>query len=100
MIKLIALYKRPSDPTEFDRHFDTVHLPLIRRSPGLRKLEVTRVTGAPIGESRYHVMAELYFDDRDAMDAALASPEGRAIAHDLMSFAADLVSAFHGEVYE
>jgi uncharacterized protein (TIGR02118 family) len=45
-------------------------------------------------------MAELYFDDRDAMDAALASPEGRAIAHDLISFAADLVSAFHGEVYE
>jgi len=100
MIKLVALYKRPSDPAEFDAHFGGVHLPLIRKIPGLRRLEVTHITGAPIGESAYHVMAELYFDNRDAMDRAVATPEGKALLRDVMHFAANLITAFHGEVDE
>ena len=98
MLKLVALYRTPPDPAAFDSHFDSVHLPLLRAFPGLRRLEVTRVTGAPIGAARYHLLCGLYFDNKDAMDEALASPQGRAVARDLMSFAADLVTVFHGEV--
>jgi len=97
MIKLIALYRNPSDPAEFDAHFFEVHIPLVRKFPGLRRVEVTRVTGAPIGEAKYHLMAEMYFDTGDAMDAALASPEGKAVTRDIMSFAADVITVFHGE---
>jgi uncharacterized protein (TIGR02118 family) len=97
MIKLIALYRTPPNTAEFDTHFTTVHIPLLRQFPGLRKLEVTHITGAPIGETRHHAMVEAYFDDRDAMDAALSSKEGRAVARDLISFAAELVTVFHGE---
>jgi uncharacterized protein (TIGR02118 family) len=100
MVKLIALYKRPGDTAEFDRHFETVHIPLIRKVPGLRKLEITRVTGAPIGDSKYHAMLELYFDDRDAMDSSVATPEGKAVLRDVMVFASTLLTAFHGEVEE
>ena len=98
MIKLIALYKKPVDPAGFDKHYDEVHTPLVRKYPGLRKLEITRITGAPIGEPRFHLLVEMYFDTKDAMDLAMASPEGKAVARDLMSFAADIVTAFHGEV--
>ena len=98
MVKLIALYTKPTDHVKFDEHFDKVHIPLVRQVPGLRKLEVTRITGAPIGESKYHVMAELYFDTRDAMDRAVGTREGKAVLRDLMSFAATLVTAFHGEI--
>jgi uncharacterized protein (TIGR02118 family) len=98
MIKLIALYRNPSDAAEFDKHFFEVHVPMLRTFPGLRKLEITRVTGAPIGEAKFHVMAEIYFDSRDAMDAALASPAGKAVTRDIMSFAADVITVFHGEV--
>jgi uncharacterized protein (TIGR02118 family) len=98
MIKLVALYRTPPDQAAFDSHFDTVHTPLLRAFPGLRKFEITRITGAPIGSARYHLLCELYFDTRDAMDEALASPQGRAVARDLMSFAADLVTVFHGDV--
>jgi uncharacterized protein (TIGR02118 family) len=66
----------------------------------LRKLEVTNVAGAPMGESKFHLMAEMYYDSMDAMNAANASPEGRAAAKDLMSFAADVVTLFFGEVRE
>ena len=98
MIKLIALYRKPADPADFDMHYFDVHLPLVRKYPGMRKVEVTRVTGAPIGETKYHLMAEMYFDSKDAMDAALASPEGKAVTRDIMSFAADVITVFHGEV--
>jgi uncharacterized protein (TIGR02118 family) len=97
MIKLIALYRNPSDAAVFDKHYFDIHLPLVRKFPGLRKIEVTRVTGAPIGEAKFHLMAEMYFDSRDAMDAALASSEGKAVTRDIMSFAADVITVFHGE---
>ena len=97
MVKLIALYRTPDDIAAFDKHYFDVHLPLIRKSPGLRKLEVTRVTGAPIGESKYHLLAEMTYDSPEAMNAANASPEGKAAARDLMSFAAGVVTVFFGE---
>lgn len=100
MVKLIALYRKPADPEIFDKHYYDIHAPLIKKTPGLRKMEVTKITGAPIGETKYHLMAELYYDSVDALNAANASPEGRAAGKDLMSFAADVVTLFFGEVNE
>src|SRR5689334_21031 len=97
MVKLIALYRTPDDTAAFDKHYFDVHLPLVRKTPGLRKLEVLRVTGAPIGESKYHLLAELSYDSLEAMNAANASPEGKAVARDVMSFAAGVVTLFYGE---
>ena len=97
MIKLIALYRMPADVGEFDKHYFDIHTPLVKQYPGLRKLEITKVTGAPIGETKFHLMCEMYWDNKDAMDAALASKEGKAVARDLMSFAADVVTVFIGE---
>lgn len=97
MTKLIALYKRPANVEEFDKHYAEIHTPLVKQYPGLRKLEITKITGAPIGEAKFHLMCEMYFDSKDAMDAALASKEGKAVARDLMSFAADIVVVFIGE---
>ena len=96
MTKLVALYRNPSDPAEFDKHYFDVHIPLVRKFPGLRKIEVTRVTGAPIGDAKFHLLTEMYFDSKDDMDAALASPEGKAVTRDILSFAADVITVFHG----
>jgi len=97
MTKLIALYRKPADLATFDKHYTEVHTPLVKKYPGLRKLEITKVTGAPIGEAKFHILCEMSFDSKDAMDAALSSPEGKAVARDLMSFAADVVTVFIGE---
>jgi uncharacterized protein (TIGR02118 family) len=96
MVKLIALYKQPSDPEEFDRHFSTVHVPLVRAVPGLHTLEITRITGAPFGEARFHLMEELVFESQRIMDTAMSSPQGKSVARDVMSFAADLVVLLQG----
>jgi uncharacterized protein (TIGR02118 family) len=100
MVKIIALYKPPADRNAFDDHYQRVHLPLLRKTPGLRRVEITKITGAPIGESSYFLMAEMYYDSTEAMNAANASPEGRAAAKDLMSFAASIVTVFFGETQE
>lgn len=100
MVKLIALYKKPDDVEEFDKHYFEIHLPLVMKTPGLRKCEVTNITGGPFGEAQYFRMAELYYDSMDAMNAANASPEGKATARDLMGFAAQYVTLFFGEVQE
>ena len=91
-VKLIALYKRPDDEAAFLTHYNEVHAPLVRKLPALERLVVGRVTGSPLGEAPYYLMAEMHFADRDRFDAAMASAENRAAGKDLMSFARDLVT--------
>ncbi|HAL55345.1 MAG TPA: EthD family reductase [Bacteroidetes bacterium] len=100
MVKLIALYRTPDDPDSFSTHYSDIHTPLVKKMPGLRKLEVARITGAPIGEPKHSLIAEMYFDSDEAMQRALASPEGKAAARDLMEFAGNLVSMFFAIVEE
>ncbi|MBI3111743.1 MAG: EthD family reductase, partial [Ignavibacteriales bacterium] len=46
------------------------------------------------------LMAEMYFDNAEAMQRALASPEGKAAARDVMEFAGSLVTMLFAEVKE
>jgi uncharacterized protein (TIGR02118 family) len=98
MIKLVAIYKKPANAAEFDKHYFEIHCPLANKMPGLRKIEIAKVIGGPMGESNLHMIAELYFDDMDALKAAMSSPEGKASAKDLMSFAGDVVSMHFAQV--
>src|SRR6266849_5176303 len=96
MTKLIVFYRTPRDPAEFDRYYAQVHTPLAKKIPGLRRFEVTRVTGAPSGASDLYLIAELYFDNAAAREAALTSNEGKAAEADLPKFAEGIVSAYFG----
>lgn len=100
MVKLIALYTRPDDPAAFDTHYREVHAPLAARMPGLRRMEVNRVTGSPAGEPRYYQVASLYFDDMAALKNAMKSPEGQAAAKDVMGFAGKYLHMMVAEVQE
>ncbi len=100
MVKLIALYSKPADVAAFENHYYNVHVPLAEKMPGLRKMVLGKVSGAPGGEPRYHLVAELYFDNAEALTAAMKSPEGRAAAKDVMSFAGNLVHMMFAEVSE
>lgn len=88
MAKLIAMYKRPADPAAFERYYFANHVPLAKTIPGLVSYEVTR---GPImgleGPAEYHLIATLTFSTMAAIRAALASPQGQAVAADLANFA-------------
>jgi uncharacterized protein (TIGR02118 family) len=75
------LYETPADPEAFDRHYQDVHIPLLRQLPGLRRYsigrDVTALHGAP-----YYLVTELEWVTMDELRAAFASPEGQATAAD------------------
>ena len=92
-VKLIALYRKPDDVDAFLRHYQEIHLPLVRKTPHLVSARVSRVTGSPMGEPAYFLMAEMAFPDAERFQEAMRSPENRAAGRDLMSFAAGLVTS-------
>jgi len=98
MVKLVALFKKPPDVNSFDDHYERIHLPLVKNMPGTKKIETSKITGAPISQPQFYRMAEMYFENQQAMDAAMMSPEGTAAAKDLMSFAKEVVQMFFCEV--
>ena len=95
MVKLVALFTKPSDPENFDRHYTETHIPLVKKWPGLRNVETGKITGATGGEAPYYQIAEMYFENMDALKTALRSPEGRAAGADLQSFAPGLVTMLY-----
>lgn len=87
-VKLVVLYTQPDDADAFDKHYLAVHGPLVDTIPGLEKWEGARfVAAADGGESTYHRIAELYFTDQAALQAALGSDEGKATAGDYQQIA-------------
>ena len=97
MVKLVALYRKPADPAAFDQAYFETHVPLVQKIPELRRVEVARITGAPRGEPEFYLIAEMYFDDKAAMDRAMVSPENMEAGKNLMSFAKGLVTFMFAE---
>jgi len=100
MVKLVAMFSRPEDPAAFDRAYFGTHLELNAKTPGLRRTEVARVTGAPRGETPWYLVTEMYYDDEASMRAAFASPEAAEAGRQLMSFAKGLVTMYTAEVVD
>jgi len=99
MVKLTVLYGPPTDPAAFDKYYLETHVPLADAVPGLRRNEVSRVSGSLDGSTPlYHLQAELYFDSADALTTALGSAEGATAAADLANFATGGVTMMISEV--
>jgi uncharacterized protein (TIGR02118 family) len=89
MVRFLVVYSTPADPTAFDRHYRDVHVPLARTLPGLRRYTLSRDASAVRGGEPFYLVAELDWDDLDAMRAAFTSPQGRATAEDVANLAPD-----------
>lgn len=98
MVKLIAFYKQPKDKEAFDEHYYNVHVPITEKIPGLQKMKITKGTGSPMGgEAKYYLICEMYYENLEALNEGLRSPEGKASSKDVMGFAGDIVSFMIGE---
>src|SRR5262244_3954980 len=85
-MKLVAIYKQPSDTAAFEDKYFNTHLPLVRKVPGLKKIDITRFTRTIAGEG-FYLMAEMHFEDETALKAGMKSPEMAAAGENLNSFA-------------
>lgn len=100
MIRFLVLYNTPQDPEAFDRHYRDVHIPLTKKLPGLRHYTLGSHATKIRGDEPYYLIAELEWDDMDALEKAFRSPEGQAAAQDVPNFASSGVRSMVYEVEE
>ena len=90
MIKSTSLLTRKAGMTheQFMTHWVDVHAPLAHAVPGLRRyvqshiIEERKRPDIPATDVEVDGIAELWYDDRDAMARAHASPEAKALHAD------------------
>ena len=85
MVKLQGTWHIPEgmSPEEIDKHYFGVHVPNVRALPKLRRHVVLKgVSGAGGEYASAWRGAEIWFDNREDFDAAIASPEWATIAAD------------------
>ena len=103
MHRITIQYALPADAAGFDAHYRDVHVPLASKLPGLRRFTVSHPRALGTGDAPY-LVAELWFDDADAMKAALKSPEmsetGTDAEHMREAFGVPGMTTFTGPVTE
>ncbi len=86
-VKTTITFGPPHDPEAFERHYVSVHAPLVEVLPGLRAYEygraLTNFDGSP--PDAFWVVS-LTFDDEAAMRAAFAGPAGQETVDDMPNF--------------
>src|SRR5882757_740934 len=90
MIKTIGLLTRKDGWThaQFMKHWVEIHAPLAHAVPGVRRYVQNHIQGErtrpdiPTTEVAVDGVAELWYDDRAAMDRANASPEAKRLHDD------------------
>jgi len=90
MIKSLSLLTRRPELSheQFMRHWVEIHAPLAHAVPGLRRYVQNHIQGErtrpdiPTTEVAIDGVAELWYDDRAAMDRANASPEAKRLHDD------------------
>jgi uncharacterized protein (TIGR02118 family) len=96
MTTLLALYRRPEGGDEalamFERRYAEEHLPLIAATPELLAVRVRRVTQPLLGDREVFLTCSMEFQDRAALDRALASDEMRAASRNLREVAPGLAT--------
>ena len=86
---VVVLYRRPDLTCEqFRAHLENIHAPLAKALPGLKKYIQNHPAPDPNRDPpAWDAIVELYFDNREMMEAAWASPQGAASDADLPRFA-------------
>jgi uncharacterized protein (TIGR02118 family) len=95
---LVIYEGRPDDPEAFVRYYREHHLPLVRKFPKLRGLEL--LLSEDVGEAgerepdRVFMIARMLFDSLDDLKLAVTSPQRAAARADMSKF-----PPFHGRVH-
>ena len=98
MHRITIQYGAPADPDAFEQHYTEVHIPLASRLPNLRRFSRSHPRG--LGADAPYFVAELWFDDADALKAALKSSAMAETAADAQTFDVASMTTFTGEVTE
>jgi len=92
MVKIVWMLKRAEhlSQEEFERWWTEQHVPVARTAPGLRRYIVNLprlddLAGRPADESAWDGVAEQWFDDDEALNAAYSRPVAADVRADTMA---------------
>ena len=98
MVKAVVLYGPPGEADAFERYYADTHTALALKIPGLQRFEAARGFATPDGSAiPYQRIAELTFEDMNALQAGLGSEEGQAAVNDIPNFATGGVTIFFAD---
>ena len=101
MFQFTTLYYRVDDEDALEAFFSSTHLQLAEKLPGLVKSEVSRISGQPGGESRFHMAYSLYFATERSFYRSLGSESGIKLMQALKPWAeARLIAWYYAEAFE
>lgn len=90
MLKFVVVLHKRSElsDAQFRDFLRSVHGPMALRLPGLRKYVQNYPAADPNRPApHWNAIVELYWDNREAMEAAWVAPEGQRATADLEAFA-------------
>lgn len=92
VVKIVWMLKRAEhlSQEEFERWWLDHHVPIARTAPGLRRYVVNLprpddLAGRPADESEWDGVAEQWFDDDEALNAAYSRPVAADVRADTMA---------------
>ena len=99
MVKAVVLYGPPEDVDAFERYYADTHTALATAIPGLRRFEAAQGIATPDGSKLpYQRIAELTFEDMDALQAGFGTHEGQAAVNDNANFATGGATVFFAQI--
>ena len=100
MHKLMVVFNTSEDALALETQWSETFVARAERMPGLTRVSVSRIVGGPGGLADVQLVHELYFDDLEALHAALGSEQGQEAGKALMAFAAGHVSIYFAHHFE
>ena len=101
MFQFTTLYYRVDDEELLEAFFSSTHLQLAEKLPGLVKSEVSRISGQPGGDSRFHMAYSLYFATEQSFYRSLTTDSGIKLMKALKPWAeARLITWYYAEAFE
>ena len=99
MVKFMMIFYKPRVMKDFEGAYNAF-LAKVEQMPDIKRRQVNSIVGGPKGDSRFHRILEVYFDDFDHLKASLNSPQGQAAGVEIAKFPTGTCEMIFAEVYE
>lgn len=98
MVRLTVLYGNPNDRESFLSHYESVHVPLVKTMPHVKRFTWgVGLPGLDGGAPPYFLNAELCWDSPEDMAADFGSAEGQKTTADMVNLPTDGVTMMLSE---
>lgn len=83
LAKLIVMYEEPKDKEGFEKYYLDVHIPLTKKMPNIKNVQVQKVINSQNTNLNLYLIAEVEFENMEALKTAFKSDAGKEAQADL-----------------